>query len=124
MENKNEKLHNLRHSLAHLLAAAVLEMYPDTKNTIGPSIEDGFYYDFEFSSPISDKDLPKIERKMKEILKSWKEFESEEKSGKEAKEYFKKNEYKIELIEEIIGKGEKITFYNVEILRIFVAVDI
>ena len=112
MENKNEKLHNLRHSLAHLLAAAVLEMYPDTKNTIGPSIEDGFYYDFEFSSPISDKDLPKIERKMKEILKSWKEFESEEKSGKEAKEYFKKNEYKIELIEEIIGKGEKITFYK------------
>jgi len=112
MENKNEKLHNLRHSLAHLLAAAVLEIYPDTKNTIGPSIEDGFYYDFEFSSPISDKDLPKIERKMKEILKSWKEFESEEKSGKEAKEYFKKNEYKIELIEEIIGKGEKITFYK------------
>src|SRR3989344_46863 len=107
-----EKLHNLRHSLAHLLAAAVLEMYPNTKNTIGPSIEDGFYYDFEFSSPISDKDLPKIEKKMKEILKSWKEFESEEKSEKEAKEYFKKNEYKIELVEEIIGKGEKITFYK------------
>ncbi|HCY18022.1 MAG: threonyl-tRNA ligase [Candidatus Nomurabacteria bacterium GW2011_GWB1_35_20] len=112
MENKNEKLHNLRHSLAHLLAAAVLKIYPDTKNTIGPSIEDGFYYDFEFSSPISDKDLPKIEKKMKEILKSWKEFESKEKSEKEAKEYFKKNEYKIELIEEIIGKGEKITFYK------------
>ena len=60
---QNEKLHNLRHSLAHLLAAAVLELYPDTKNTIGPSIEDSFYYDFEFSSPISDKDLPKIEKK-------------------------------------------------------------
>ena len=112
MENKNEKLHNLRHSLAHLLAAAVLEMYPDTKNTIGPSIEDGFYYDFEFSSPISDKDLPKIEKKMKEILKSWKEFESEEKNEKEAKEHFQKNEYKIELIDEIVGKGEKITFYT------------
>ena len=66
----NDKLHNLRHSLAHLLAAAVLEMYPDTKNTIGPSIDDGFYYDFEFSSPVSDKDLPKIEKKMREILKS------------------------------------------------------
>ncbi|MEK7572591.1 MAG: threonine--tRNA ligase [Patescibacteria group bacterium] len=110
MDNNN--LHNLRHSLAHLLAAAVLEIYPDTKNTIGPSIEDGFYYDFEFSSPISDKDLPKIEKKMKDILKTWKEFKSEEKSAKEAKEYFNKNEYKIELIDEIVGKGEKITFYT------------
>ena len=107
-----DNLHNLRHSLAHLLAAAVLEIYPDTKNTIGPSIEDGFYYDFEFSSPISDKDLPKIEKKMKEILKSWKEFSYEEKTGKEAKEYFVKNEYKKELIDEIVGKGEKITFYK------------
>jgi len=107
-----DKLHNLRHSLAHLLAAAVLEMYPDTKNTIGPSIEDGFYYDFDFKNLISDKDLPKIEKKMKEILKSWKEFQKEEKTEKEAKEYFKKNEYKIELIDEIKGKGEKITFYT------------
>ena len=109
---KGEKLSNLRHSLAHLLAAAVLEIYPGTKNTIGPSIEDGFYYDFDFVSPISDKDLPKIERKMKEILKSWKEFEGEEKSEKEAKKYFKKNEYKQELIDEIVGKKEKITFYT------------
>ena len=107
-----DKLHNLRHSLAHLLAAAVLELYPDTKNTIGPSIEDGFYYDFDFKNPISDKDLPKIEKKMRDILKSWKEFESEERSEKEAKEYFSKNEYKKELIDEIVDKGEKITFYT------------
>ena len=112
MESKNNKLYNLRHSLAHLLAAAVLEMYPDTKNTIGPSIEDGFYYDFDFKNPISDKDLPKIEKKMKEILKNWTKFEGAEKSEKEAKEHFKKNEYKIELINEIISKGEKITFYT------------
>ncbi|HNW71916.1 MAG TPA: threonine--tRNA ligase [Candidatus Paceibacterota bacterium] len=109
---KEDKLHNLRHSLAHLLAAAVLELYPDTKNTIGPSVEDGFYYDFEFSSPISDKDLPKIEKKMREILKSWKEFNHEEKIEQEAKEYFKENEYKIELINDILNKGEKITFYT------------
>lgn len=109
---KEDRLHNLRHSLAHLLAAAVLEIYPDTKNTIGPSVEDGFYYDFEFTSPISDKDLPKIEKKMKEILKSWKEFDGVEKSEKEAKEHFKKNEYKQELIDEIVSKGEKITFYT------------
>jgi threonyl-tRNA synthetase len=108
---ENDKLHDLRHSLAHLLAAAVLELYPNTKNTIGPSIEDGFYYDFDFTSPVSDKDLPKIEKKMKELLKSWKEFQSEEKTKEEAEKYFKNNEYKIELIDEIVGKGEKITFY-------------
>jgi threonyl-tRNA synthetase len=109
---ENNKLHELRHSLAHLLAAAVLEMYPGTKNTIGPSIDDGFYYDFEFSCPISDKDLPKIEKKMREILKSWKAFESEEKTKEEAEEHFDNNEYKKELIEEITGKCEKITFYT------------
>ena len=119
---ENEKLHNLRHSLAHLLAAAVLEMYPGTKNTIGPSIEDGFYYDFDFTSTkqgeggipfhLSDKDLPKIEKKMREILKSWKAFESAEKTKEEAEEHFDNNEYKKELIEEIAGKGEKITFYK------------
>ncbi|HAS80815.1 MAG: Threonine-tRNA ligase [Candidatus Nomurabacteria bacterium GW2011_GWE1_32_28] len=109
---ENNKLHNLRHSLAHLLSAAVLEMYPDTKNTIGPSIEDGFYYDFEFSSPVSEKDLPKIEKKMRDILKSWKEFKGEEKNLEQAKEYFSENQYKIELIEEIDEKGEKITFYT------------
>jgi len=109
---KSEQLGNLRHSLAHLLAAAVLELYPDAKRTIGPAIDDGFYYDFDFSSPVSDKDLLKIEKKMKEILRSWKEFANEEKSEKEAKDYFNKNEYKKELIEEIVGKGEKITFYT------------
>src|SRR5690606_34724114 len=106
----NKELHNLRHSLAHLLAAAVLELYPDSKNTIGPAIDDGFYYDFDMSSPLSDKDLPKIEKKMREILKTWKEFSSEEKSITEAKEYFSQNEYKIELINEITDKKEKITF--------------
>jgi threonyl-tRNA synthetase len=110
--NNTEKLHNIRHSLAHLLAAAILELYPDTKNTIGPAIDDGFYYDFEFSTPVSEKELPKIEKKMKELLASWNKFESEEKTPDEAKEYFKNNEYKIELINDIVEKGEKITFYT------------
>ncbi|MCX6752953.1 MAG: threonine--tRNA ligase [Candidatus Nomurabacteria bacterium] len=107
-----EQLHNIRHSLAHLLAAAVLELYPDTKNTIGPAIDDGFYYDFEFSSPISDKELPKIEKKMREILKTWKGFTSEEKTPAEASTHFAHNPYKVELIEEIVNKGECITFYT------------
>src|SRR3989338_6249687 len=57
-----EGLDALRHSLAHLLAAAVLELWPDTKRTIGPPIENGFYYDFQFSKPINESDLEKIER--------------------------------------------------------------
>ena len=108
----NDKLYNLRHSLAHLLAAAVMEIYPETKVTLGPPIEDGFYYDFDFKSPISDKDLPKIEKKMREILKTWKEFTVEEKTFDEAKKYFVDNEYKTELINEIAKKKEKLTFYT------------
>ena len=101
-----------RHSLAHLLAAAVLELYPDTKPTIGPAIENGFYYDFEFSTPIADKDLVKIEAKMREILPMWVEFTHEEKSPSEAKDVIAGNEYKLELVDEIAGKGEKITLYT------------
>lgn len=109
---QTDKLYNLRHSLAHLLAAAVLEIWPETKVSIGPVIEDGFYYDFEFKNPISDKDLPRIENKMREILKTWKEFIVEEKTQKEALKYFTGNEYKLELIDEIAEKKEKITFYT------------
>lgn len=101
-----------RHSLAHLLAAAVLELYPDTKNTIGPAIDTGFYYDFEFASPVGDTELPKIEERMRALLPSWKHFEKREVSADEAREIFKDNPYKLELIEEIIGKGEPITLYT------------
>jgi threonyl-tRNA synthetase len=102
----------LRHSLAHLLAAAVIELYPDTKATIGPAINNGFYYDFEFSKPISDKELPKIEKKMREILKTWTGFSHKEVSSKEAKAFFRNNQYKHELVDEIVAKGEKLTFYT------------
>ena len=109
---KQEKLSKIRHSLAHLLAAAVLELYPDTKNTIGPAVDNGFYYDFEFSSPISDKDLKEIEKKMKKTRNGWKGFEHKEVTADEAKEFFKNNPYKLELIDEIVSKGEKITLYT------------
>lgn len=110
MENKD--LGDLRHSLAHLLAAAVLELYPDAKPTIGPAVDNGFYYDFEFTTPISDADLPKIEKRMKKIISSWDKFEGRDVSSEEAKEIFKDNPYKLELINELIEKGEKITFYK------------
>ncbi|MEK7635084.1 MAG: threonine--tRNA ligase [Patescibacteria group bacterium] len=107
-----EKIENIRHSIAHLLAAAVLEIYPDAKPTIGPVIENGFYYDFDFLSPISENDLEKIENKMREILKTWKKFEAKEVSTDEAKEFFKNNEYKTELISELEKENQNVSFYT------------
>lgn len=111
-KNNQEQLNNLRHSTAHLLAAAVLRLWPDTKLTIGPAIENGFYYDFDFAQPISESDLPKIEKKMADTLKEWNEFTHREVSPDEAREYYNDNPYKLELIDEIVKKGEKITFYK------------
>lgn len=108
----SDKLHNLRHSLAHLLAAAVMELYPSAKRTIGPAIDNGFYYDFEFSKPISDEDLPKIEKAMKKILPSWNTFERSELSQEEAKDKYPDNPYKHELIDEFTKDGQKVTFYK------------
>ena len=112
MNNNEEKLNNLRHSCAHLLAAAVMELWPDSKRTIGPAIESGFYYDFEFAEPIAEEDLPKIEKKMAEILPAWDHFEHREITESEAKELFKENPYKLELISEIVEKKEPITIYT------------
>ncbi len=109
---EQEKLHNTRHSLAHLLAAAVLELYPNAKRTIGPAIDNGFYFDFEFSTPISDTDLPKIEKTMRKILPTWTTFEKSELSADEAKKEYPENPYKHELIDEFTKDGQKVTFYK------------
>jgi len=75
----------LRHSLAHLLAAAVIELWPHTLRTIGPPIENGFYYDFKFTQAITEEDLPKIEKKMREILPKWDKFTKKDLTPSEAK---------------------------------------
>lgn len=105
-------LNNLRHSAAHLLAAAVLELYPQTKITIGPAIEDGFYYDFDFVEPISESNLKSIEQKMRELVKKWEGFEKIDVTIDEALKMFEGNEYKIELIEGLREKGEEVTLYK------------
>lgn len=105
-------LENIRHSLAHLLGASVLELYPGSKLAIGPAIEDGFYYDIDIPEKVSDADLPKIEEKMRELLKSWKGFSGQEVSPAEAKERFKGNQYKEELIADLEKSGDKITLYT------------
>lgn len=110
---KEETLNNMRHTLAHLLGASVLELYPGSKLTLGPAIDNGFYYDIDVEGKITDTDLEKIETKMKEILSSWKSFSHEERTKGEALKYYEGNEYKCELINEISERGEKITFYTV-----------
>ncbi len=102
----------MRHSLAHLLAAAVMEMWPNTKRTIGPAIDNGFYFDFEFEQPITPEDLPKIEKKMRQILPTWTTFERSELSKEEAKKEFEGNEFKCELIDEFSSEGQTLTFYK------------
>lgn len=106
----HNSLDNLRHSCAHLLAKAVLELYPGAHNAIGPSIENGFYQDFDLGeSTISEVDLPNIEAKMREILPTWKQFTFNEVTLEEAKKLFKKNPYKVELAIEFAGEGKKLT---------------
>ncbi len=125
-------IENKRHTLAHLLAAAVMEMYPNAKATIGPTVENGFYYDFDFNNADSrgmnaeergtgadsrghkptEADLPKIEAKMHELLKTWGSVVGKEISSEDARTLFKDNPYKLELIDELVQKGEPLTVYT------------
>jgi threonyl-tRNA synthetase len=113
MKNSDEHLNEIRHSAAHLLAAAVAQLYPNAKRTIGPAIENGFYYDFDFGEEkVTDADLVAIESKMREILPSWKAFECEEISLEEAEKRFEGNKYKLELIHEFAQDGQQLTIYR------------
>jgi len=113
MAKDSKYLDNLRHSCAHLLAAAVIDLWPNAKRTIGPSIADGFYYDFDFGRiRISEEDLPKIEKKMHDIVHEWNEFTGKEVSKSEAKKLYKDNPYKLELVEEFASEGQKLTTYK------------
>lgn len=109
--NKELELEQLRHSTAHLLAAAIMELYPEAKRTIGPSIESGFYYDFD-NLKISESDFPKIEKVMHKLANTWMDFERHELSVGQVKDEFKDNQYKLELIEEFSGEGKTLTVYQ------------
>ena len=118
------KIETVRHSLAHILAYAVRELYPGVKFGIGPVIENGFYYDFDFSNllndsriksnetRISEEDLPRIEKKMRELIKQILRFEKKIISLNEAKKIFKNQPYKLELIEELKISKQPITIYQ------------
>ncbi len=103
-----------RHTASHILAQAVKRLYPEAKLAIGPSIENGFYYDFDVESPFTPEDLEKIEAEMKKIVKEALVLEKFEMTPEEAVSYYKNlgEIYKVELVEEHAGNGENISFYK------------
>jgi threonyl-tRNA synthetase len=111
-ESSDDPLHTLRHSAAHLLAAAVTELYPDAKYGIGPPVQDGFYYDFAFSKPVSESDLGAIESRMRRIAQEDRPFVHETMSRAQAIEEFRKRrqDYKIELINDKV-EGDEVSVY-------------
>lgn len=117
-KNNQSNLDTMRHSCSHLMAMAVLEMFPKAKLAIGPSIENGFYYDFDLDKPITNLDLAKIEKVMKKIKAQNLKFEKEEWSIAKALKYFKerKQTYKLELINDLVAENKKLK--NVSIYKL------
>lgn len=107
---KDEKIFKARHSLAHILAKALMSLYPNTKLTIGPAIDDGFYYDIDLDKNLTPEDFPVIEKKMKEIINKGEDFKRKVVSKEEALKLFKGNEYKEEIIREL-PENEEVSLY-------------
>jgi len=114
-KDNNLKIETIRHSLSHVMAAAVLDMFPEGRLAFGPAIENGFYYDFDLPRALNSDDLPKIESKMRNIIGQDISFERRE---EEAKKAYKKEEkagevYKAELIADLMASGiKKVTYYR------------
>ncbi len=110
----DEALELMRHDGAHVMAQAVQELFPDTQVTIGPAVENGFYYDFARDEPFHEDDLKKIEQRMHEIVKRDLPIEREVIDRAEAIKLFGElgEEYKVEIIEDIIPEGEEVTIYR------------
>ncbi|MCS7087507.1 MAG: threonine--tRNA ligase [Thermoflexales bacterium] len=101
-------LYKKRHSLAHIMAQAVLEFFPEAKPTIGPPVENGFYYDFYVARPFTPEDLQRIEARMREIISKHVDFVRREVSEEEARALFKDNPFKLELIDGIVqGRSDE-----------------
>src|SRR5512139_787290 len=96
---EDTELYRIRHSAAHVMAQAVVEMIPETKYTIGPPIENGFYYDFDLPRPLTPEDLEKVEKRMRQIIAGGHDFQRQVVSADEARQIFKDQPYKLELID-------------------------
>ena len=96
---EDSQLYKIRHSAAHVMAQAVLEMFPEARCTIGPPVENGFYYDFDLPRNLTPEDLEQIEKRMRQIVQGKHEFKKTVVSAEEAKKIFADQPYKLELIE-------------------------
>ncbi len=105
-------IETIRHSLAHVMAAAVQKLYPDVKFAGGPAIENGFYYDFDTEHRFSEDDFAKIEKEMRELIKSNGRFEQRDVSLDEAKQIFANQPYKMEWLNEYDAAGEQLSIYT------------
>ena len=109
-QTENKVIETIRHSAAHIMAEAVLSLFPDAKFGIGPAIENGFYYDFELPRPLTTDDLLFISDKMNEIISQNLPFSREEISKEEARQLFASQPYKLELVDEITD--DKVSLYQ------------
>lgn len=100
---QDSQLYKIRHSTAHVMAEAMLERFPEAKIAIGPPIEDGFYYDFDLPQPITDDDVKWVEKRMKKLLSQTHEFAVREVTPDEARDIFKDQPYKLELIDDLVN---------------------
>ncbi len=111
MQKSNDTVYKIRHSTSHIMAEAVLEKFPDAKLAIGPPIEDGFYYDFDLPRSLNEDDLESIEQRMVEIMNEEHPFERRVVSKEEARELFKDQPYKLELLRDI-PDDEEVSLYS------------
>src|SRR3990167_8370877 len=117
-KTQSNNIESVRHSLAHLLAAAVLKKFPTAKLGIGPNIEDGFYYDFKLPKPISDSDLAEFEKTIRNFISQKLDFSGEKITPLKAKKLFKAQPFKLELIKDFTKEKKGLTSYSTG--RIFV----
>ena len=103
---KSEKLPLIRHSIAHIMAEAVMNLFPGTKVAIGPAIENGFYYDFDLPTPITQNDLARIEKEMRRLLSTPQNFVKEVVTRQQALDLFKDQPFKCELINDLPPDAE------------------
>lgn len=112
LSNSASSLEEIRHSLSHLLAAAVLKLFPDTKLGIGPTIENGFYYDFLFKKPLTPETLPKLEELMRKYIRAALPFSGKKITPAAAKKLFASQPFKLDLIKEFTKRKKPLTIYH------------
>jgi threonyl-tRNA synthetase len=107
-----QKIQDIRHSFAHILALSVKELYPDARFGTGPDIENGFYYDIKTKNPVTNDDLKRIEKKMREVLKRNVSFKKKLVAKAEAKKIFKDQPFKLEILKDL--EGDKVSVYETD----------